>query len=745
MNTLFQSNDGRLWVGTACGLYEFLKDESRFRLRLDLKDMRDTSVWSLTEDVCGNLWIGTAAGAIRLARNGFTTYTEADGLGFRDIYRIAKSSGGEINLYTRFDDQHFSVDRFDGEGFVSQKIKPRAFPVLSFDWYQDQFPIRDSRGEWWWPTREGLFRFAAASRIEGILNSRPIAHYTLRDGLPSDKLHTIYEDSRGDIWISVSPGDETRVARWERATGAFLTYAQNDGLPARGSVSTVCEDKAGNLWVGFEQGDVARFRGKGFATFTTADGIPEGGIKQLLCDSAGRIWIASGKGGLGRIDDPASERPQAVKYTVSDGLASNSILSIAEERINRLYVATARGLNHVDFDKGSVKLFTATDGLANDQVAMMFRESTGAFWFGTSSGVSRLIPETEVGRAPPPIFINGIKIVGEVQHISEIGETDLRGFELAADQNHIEIGFVSTFFSSGDLIRYQYKLEGADAEWQPPTFQRSVNYANLKPGGYHFFVRAVNSDGGVSPQPAMLEFSVDAPVWQRWWFLTLAACLIGFAIYSMYRYQLAQKLRVERVRMRIATDLHDDIGTNLSLIAMASEVADRRTRDEDPQMTEALSLISGTSRELVDSMSDIVWAVNPKKDRLVDLIQRMRRFASDVFSARGIAFHFEGPSDDRDIRLGTETRREVLLIFKEAVSNIARHSKCTEADIALRAQAGRLELKLSDNGKGFDAAGSFDGNGLVSMRNRAERMGGSLEVRSSTGEGTTVILKTPLR
>jgi len=178
---------------------------------------------------------------------------------------------------------------------------------------------------------------------------------------------------------------------------------------------------------------------------------------------------------------------------------------------------------------------------------------------------------------------------------------------------------------------------------------------------------------------------------------------------------------------------------------MASEVAGRRSRDDDPQMTEALSLISGTSRELVDSMSDIVWAVNPKRDRLGDLTKRMRRFASDVFSARGMAFHFEGPSDDRAIRLGAETRREVLLIFKEAVSNIARHSECTEVDIELKALAGWLEVKISDNGRGFDATESLDGNGLANMRNRADRMGGTLEVHSVYGQGTAVILRTPLR
>jgi ligand-binding sensor domain-containing protein/signal transduction histidine kinase len=751
VTTLFQSSDGRLWVGTACGLFEFLKDERRFRPRLDLKDMRDASVWSLTEDMCGNLWIGTADGAIRLARNGFTTYTEADGLGFRAVYRITESSAGEIDLYTRFDDLHISIDKFNGEGFVSLKIKPRALGVSPVDWHQRQFPLRDSQGEWWWPTDQGLFRFAKANRIEEILNARPIAHYTVKDGLPGNTLRGIYEDRRGDIWISAATEVKTSVARWERKTGKIHTYAKADGLVAKGALSTVCEDKAGNLWLGFENGDVARNQGKRFITFTSVDGIPEGGIKQLLCDSAGRIWISSSKGGLGRIDDPASDRPQIVKYTMLDGLASNSILSIAEDGMNRLYVATPRGLNHIDFDTGSVKLFTTTDGLANDQVDAMFRDNSGAFWFGTSSGVSRLTPETEVGRPLPSIFINGIKVVGDSQRISAIGETILRGFELAPNQNHIEIGFGSLFFAAGDLIRYQYKLEGADADWQPPTFQRSVNYANLRPGSYHFLVRAINAEGSVSPQPATLDFRVSAPVWQRWWFVAIIAGLVGLLAFALYRYRVARLLELERVRTRIAADLHDDIGSNLSQIAIWSDVAQREARhggggqlqhahaDGAP---EPLERIASTARETASAMSDIVWAINPRRDFLSDLISRMRRFAGEAFDAFDIVWQLDAPHTE--LSLQAESRREVFLIFKECVNNIVRHAQCTRVEAALTIEGSGLRLRISDDGRGFDPQFQSEGHGLDSMRERARNLRGALEIESAPGRGTTVEFTMPL-
>jgi signal transduction histidine kinase len=257
-------------------------------------------------------------------------------------------------------------------------------------------------------------------------------------------------------------------------------------------------------------------------------------------------------------------------------------------------------------------------------------------------------------------------------------------------------------------------------------------------------IKAITADGIESVKPAAFSFTILRPIWQRWWFITPTVLLIGLAAYVAYRYRVAHLIELERVRTRIATDLHDDIGANLSLIAMASEVARLRSRQDDPQIKESLSLISDTSRELVDSMGDIVWAVNPSKDHLRDLTKKMRRFASDVFSARNISFRFQAPGDDQDIKLGVDTRREVFLIFKESVNNIARHSACSEAEIELEARAGWLVLKLRDDGKGFDLEEAGDGTGLASMRKRAASLDGNLEVVSNNGEGTTVTLKVPL-
>jgi signal transduction histidine kinase len=275
--------------------------------------------------------------------------------------------------------------------------------------------------------------------------------------------------------------------------------------------------------------------------------------------------------------------------------------------------------------------------------------------------------------------------------------------------------------------------------------RRSVNYASLKPGDYRFLVRAINAEGALSAALASAQFRVPAPFWQRWWFLAMAATAIGLAVYGLYRYRVARLVEIERVRTRIATDLHDDIGSNLSLIAGLSRFLRDQIGERDPGAGERLSVIAQASSRSVEAMSDIIWAVNPRKDHLSDLSQRMRRFASEAFTARDIEFSFTAPDLGRHTRVDAETRREVFLIFKEAVNNAVRHSACANAGVTLEVDHGKLVLKVSDDGKGFDQQTAEYGNGLMSIKARAEKLGGRLEIISAAGQGATVMLTTPLR
>jgi ligand-binding sensor domain-containing protein/two-component sensor histidine kinase len=732
-----QSSDGRIWIATDAGLTEFI--DGHFRSYTTALGLSNPAVWTPVEDRDGNLWLGSRTGATKITWSGFTTFGKGDGLGKLLITSIIENRRGELCSISAEND--FFVNRFDGRRFNA--VKPH-FPgeIKDFGWGTNQVTFQDHTGEWWVPTSSGLCRFPRVASVEQLGHTRPKAVYTNQRGeLPGDDAFRLFEDSHGDVWISIAGNVRHSVVRWERATDSFHLYSEADGLPPFNTPTAYCEDGAGNLWLGFYDGGLARYRDGRFRLFTQSDGVLLGLIRALFLDRAGRLWIASDRDGIARLDNPQAEHPSFVKYTIADGLASNSVSCITEDKLGRMYFGTARSLDRFDLETNRIRHYTKADGLASNAVRVALRDREGALWFGTDQGISRLIPAPDLPPAPPPILISGLRIAGNVQAISVLGETEVSGLVLNPTQNQLSIDFVGLGFGPGEALRYQYRLVGADRDWSAPTDQRTINYASLSPGRYQFQVQAVTADGKASPTPATITFTILPPIWQRWWFVTLVVLTVGLGVSVIYRYRVGRLIELERVRTRIATDLHDDIGSSLSQIALLSEVVRRRVNRDDPPVRESLAQIAGSSRELVDSMSDIVWAIDPRRDHLSDLTQRMRRFASEVFTARNIEFRFQERAEAEDMKLGADVRRQVFLIFKESVNNIVRHSACTQADIEFRVEHGWLTLNVSDDGKGFDSEDESDGHGLVSMRERAEALGGDLDVISHNGHGTTVRLR----
>jgi signal transduction histidine kinase len=354
------------------------------------------------------------------------------------------------------------------------------------------------------------------------------------------------------------------------------------------------------------------------------------------------------------------------------------------------------------------------------------------------------VPASSERIPPATVLISGLRTGGVPRVVSALGETEMALQDLAANDNQVQLDFMAIGFVAGEVLRYQYKLEGADSEWGAPSELRTVNYANLAPGRYTFLVRAMNSDGTTSPKPATVTFRILRPIWQRWWFITLLAiasvtlCLVG------YRYRMSRLWQMANLRTRIATDLHDDIGANLTRISMLSEVAKQGSAENGSENSPLMS-ISRIARESVGSMNDIVWAIDPERDTLLDLTIKMRQHADELFTLRDIELRFKMPEADDSLRLGVDVRRDLLLIFKEAVNNAARHSACTQVDIDLQLQPSQLLLEITDNGTGFDQTEEGEGHGLRSMKRRAVALGGTLEIISARGIETTIRVRIPLR
>jgi ligand-binding sensor domain-containing protein/signal transduction histidine kinase len=736
-----RSADGHIWMAThRGGVTEF--DGERLRSYGKSEGVLERAD-KLAFDTDGNLWVASNAdGAMRIARSGFLSYRESDGLGSADIISGFENQAGELYFIT---DKWF-INRFNGKGFDA--VRPLLPKHVTDSGANKQIILQDRAGEWWVATAEGLYRFPRVERLEDLAHTEPKAVYTKLDGLADSNISRLFEDSRGDIWVS----SYTRpsLSRWERESGAFHLYTEAEGFPPLNWVNVFAEDPAGNLWLGMHNGGVARFRQGRFEYLGEAEGVPSGLVLALYFDRAGHLWIATREKGAGRIDDPQAERPRITRYTTAENLSSDNVECFAEDRWGRIYIGTARGVDRLDSETGSIKHFTGGDGLIRNEIGLAFSDHSGVLWFGSQEGLSRLVPEQDRPRPPPAVLINRLFIDGVQSPVSELGETELSGFVLDPNQNQIQIDFLSIDFSSGGAVRYQYMLEGADRDWSAPISQRTVNYANLRHGSYTFKVRAINSDGRASERSAQLSFKILPAVWQRWWFLTLTALAIAFVIHTIYRFRVRRLIELERVRTRIATDLHDDIGASLSRMAILSEVVKRQKGTNGEQSTAMLTEIADSARGLVDSMSDIVWSIDPRRDDLKSVVQRVRQFASDVLEAGNIEWEFHVPQELDGVRLGPEQRRHLYLIFKEAINNIARHSECRRVSLSINFEDGNLLCEIMDDGRGFlqkppseSTSNGRGGHGLPNMQSRARDIGGSLEVDSKPEHGTRLKLTIP--
>jgi signal transduction histidine kinase len=251
-----------------------------------------------------------------------------------------------------------------------------------------------------------------------------------------------------------------------------------------------------------------------------------------------------------------------------------------------------------------------------------------------------------------------------------------------------------------------------------------------------------------SASPAEIDFVVLPPVWRRWWFQTMALSLVMALVFAAHRYRVTQMVNLERIRTAIATDLHDDIGASLSQIAILSEVA-RVSGNGQGRPGEPLERVATLARELVDSMGDVVWSIRSEPDGMDSLIRRMREFALDLLASQGIDFQLDTRSSGESVQLSLQARRQLFLIFKECIHNIARHSGCTAVKTKLKVADREITLTVEDNGSGLSPVerprASTGGNGIPGMRRRADSLGGRMELTSKPGEGCRVEIRIPRR
>jgi hypothetical protein len=360
----------------------------------------------------------------------------------------------------------------------------------------------------------------------------------------------VHEDRAGNIWVG---SESTKVVYWSRSEQKFI------GIVIDGVARNACafgEDGAGDVWIGDEAGQLWRVRN---SLASKVAGLGTAWIRGILLDHTGRLWVATSNRGLFRFDKPTEPAPRFQQYSYSDGLSCLMLRGLAEDRNGAIYIASLDGVDRLDPDLGHIRHYSSADGIAPGNVFAAHRDRQGVMWFATNHGLTRLVPQNN-GAGNPPVWITGVTIAGHHAQVSEVGESSIRGIVVQPAQEHLQFDFVGLSYSAGHVLRYQYRL--GDGDWSTPIAQRSIHYAALAPGQHRFEVRAVNSDGEASVAPATVEFQVAPPLWRRAWFQGILLSIAIAGAVWLHRARVARLIEIERVRMRIATDLHDDIGSS---------------------------------------------------------------------------------------------------------------------------------------------------------------------------------------
>jgi ligand-binding sensor domain-containing protein/signal transduction histidine kinase len=775
INDISESFDGKLWLATSGGLVEFTPAtdnlaNSTFELYTRRTGLNHSYYQCLYEDRAGDLWIGTRAnGAFRLARRGLISYGTEENINFiRSIFAArnndlilvgflgdpALAAGGSKVTASKkpFKPHRWHIGRFDGQHFEWQLP---AFPphIDHFGWGEQQLSFQSRQtGEWWIATGKGLVRFPAVD-FKQLATTPPLALYDEKNGLNPHDVFRIYENSAGDVFVSTSSIKGNGFFKWERASQSLQNLSETAGLPSlkNSLITSFREDHTGNLWVGFHNKGLVRIKPDGrIDVYTDQNELLGSGINSIFSDRRGKLWIATFRGVL-RVDEPSLPQPNFASYTIADGLSSNRASAITDDQAGFIYIGNDRDVNRLDPETGKIRFLRVADNLPQREFRAAFTDARGTLWFGTTEGLVRYEPEVSqsvLTRATPEILLTSVKIDGVPQRISALGTKELQLPDLAPEQNQMQIDFVSLSAHGDPQFTYQYKFAN-ESTWSIPDNKRSLNLVNLAPGNYEISIRAVNPEDSVSVQPAQLFFKILPPIYLRPWFLTVAILILATAVYNFYRYRLNSLLEIERTRTRIATDLHDDIGASLSRIAMLSEVVKRQNGFVNEESSKRLTQIADNARSLVDSMSDIVWSIDPRSDSLASVSTRIRSFAADTFEAKNIRWSLNVESELHDLNLSAEHRRCLYLILKEAITNIARHADCQHASVQINAHQQNLIAKITDDGCGLQSAdlkrNSRGGRGIVNMKARAAEIGGQLKINLPETGGTEFVLAMPLK
>ena len=735
---MIQMKSGCLAIGTLDqGLY--LVFPGRNVVHFDRSNgFPDNWVRCLCEDQEGTLWVGTGSGGLlALRQSRVTTLKPPDEWQGASVLSISRSHDGSLWVGTegaglyRFLDGNWT--RFTGDQGIPNP----------FVWSVSE----DSHNQLWVGTWGGGLSIKNDNRFESVTATGPSTVAT-----------AILHGQNGITWI----GTITGLLKYQN--GIVTHFGEKEGIELP-DVRTLAQEPDGTVWFGMLGGGLGRLQNGVIKQFRQSDGLSSDFVQCLHLDDEGTLWIGTYGGGLDRF-----QHGRFSSVGVNQGLPNNYICAIEQDRSNNFWVTSHAGIFRiqkseliqcVDKQISSVHplVYGIGDGMPTVQCSggfqpVSFRTSDGLLWFSTRTGVVVINPDDiKVNQLAPPVHIERMQVDGQTENI---GDAD-KALQIAPGRERFQFDYTGISFVSPEKMDFKYRLEGLDPGWTDAGNKRTVVYSYIPPGTYRFEVTACNSDGVPNNTGASLAFTVQPFFWQTWWFLIgsglAAAAFLTSVVFGIARWRLYRKLErverqraIERERARIARDIHDNLGANLTRISLLSQSA-HGDLDNPRDAAVQLDRIYQTTREMTRAMDEIVWAVNPEHDTLDSVVNYLGKFAQEYLGSLGIRCRLDLPVQLPQWLVTAEVRHHLFLAFKEALHNVVKHAAASEVSVSLTTTNSSFTLVVRDDGRGFSPKNVVEknstesgrsGNGLVNMRLRLEKIGGRCEIQSAPGSGTGI-------
>ena len=724
-----EDHNGNLIVGTLGeGIFWFNAD-GKFQ-RISKEDgLSSDFVLSLCLDSEGDLWAGTDGGGLnRIKRKLFNSLGNFHSWAVQSLSEDAASG-----IWAAFNARGLSYGN-------SNVVRDFSIGSLSNAWTV----LVDGKQHVWAGTRnEGLF-LLQNNQFVPVPDAQTLGV----------AISALLEGHDGKIWV----GSQNGLGCWDGQN--WKLYTTHDGL-SENSIRAIAEDTVGNLWIGTENSGLDYLHeGKIISHETTANDLPGNDISCLYVDGEGVLWVGTAGHGLARFENGKFQ-----SFSEQEGLASNHIGYIIGDDHGYLWIGSNRGLMRIEKKSfaGShfCRVYGKADGLATREcssgsqpAAILSRN--GELLFPTIDGLVSINPAALTPNArPPQVMIESIQVDGHEQNTNPLDSAWSPAATVPPGGEQLDIHYAALNFSSPQNVRFKYRLEGGQTGWTDAKNTRVAHFTGLLPGHYRFHLIACNEDDVWNETGCWADIYVTPHYWET---NTFRIGVILFALVvtvGIVRYVSTQKLQqelqslkqkeaLEHERARIARDLHDQIGANLTQVALLGEMAEA-DKNLPGEVESHTRQISQTARETTRSLDEIVWAVNPSNDTLEGLANYVCKYAQEYLALADLPCRVDVPAQLPAAAIPPEVRHNVFLAFKEAVHNVVKHAQASEASIRLRLQPERFILEIQDNGRGIKTDLPQNRNGLRNMRKRMADIGGDFSASPGPGSGTIVKLTAPLK